>query len=384
MVALVRVVNESIAVVETVIAKLLNPSKTDFRDVVPAVLLNVADHARFMRIVVLDIPSLEEVQTDSAHLFAFVFRSSRAMRWAAGYIGVSYDGGDSWDPTRAQYTEEATIGLLVNDPAVVNLGNPRPALWDTYSQVIVEMMSGTLQSASRASVLAGANLLWINGELRAFSTATEIANVRATTAERTFILTDWIRGMYGTTPVDPLVGGEWVVDMTSPHVAVALPSGDDGLSLEYIARSDPALVPDGLPLALKDPYVVVGENLRPRGVAGVTFVQDATTNDWAIQFSRVTRNPNPQIFAERGVVDVDGTESFDIEIMSDGTPSATVKRSVVPVPTAPSAGEPEYELGAYTDAEQTTDFGGTQTKIYVRISSTSGTWLDGVPQLFES
>lgn len=375
MVAIVRVINETIAIVETVIVPtLLNISTRGERF---AWRSDKFSRPPPLELILLDIPALSEDHVLDPYAMAFIFPHQSNI-FEVGFVDVSYDDGDTWDEGRAEIKAFSTVGMVVeNGLGDRELGDPRSDRWDVYSQVTVEMFSGILESKTRAEVLSGANLVLINNEIRAFANAVEIVSTTIDTQPgigRMFELTDWIRGMRGTKPVETLPGFI-LVDLNGPHIPVRIPNGDDGVELRYRARSK------------RDPdnsqgfkLTILGENLRPFSPGVVSLIKDATTGDWAIKFSPVTRNPNPQIFSARGIVDLD-TGAWVAEIMSDGTSEATVKRSIAVTQDVTIPGQPVFETSAYSDADQVTDFGSTQATIFIRLSQT-GTWLDGIPTTF--
>jgi hypothetical protein len=62
---------------------------------------------------------------------------------------------------------------------------------------------GTLSSMDNASAAAGLNLIWVDGEMISFQTAT-------LTGTNTYNLTGLYRGLYGTSPGSHASGAKWV------------------------------------------------------------------------------------------------------------------------------------------------------------------------------
>jgi hypothetical protein len=376
MAALFAVVNESIAIVESISTKLENLSVIEV-----AHGFHENEQRRtppILTLIVLDIPSLHEDYEKDPYFFGFVFNRDQSASYDGGFIDVSYDGGLSWDLGRVEFEGkrgQATIGFVVDDPATGDreLGNPKPDRWDVYSQVTVEMASGELKSATKEEVYAGANLVRIDGEIRAFLTATEVTPLGIVAQGKTYRLTTWIRGLRGTTPIDPTPkefpgsGGRikaqpLVIDLTSPFVPVRIQTGDDATPLHYRARAREYDLEAGVELLGERDLTVLGENLRLLPPINVVAVQEANL-DWTITFDPVSRTSRPQLFSARGVQDPD-PETFDIQIL-ESSGSETVVRTI-PV-TAQAA--------TYTVAQQTADFGDTENAIFVTVLRT-GSWID--------
>lgn len=107
--------------------------------------------------------------------------------WRGSEIVASRDGGVS-------YASLATIGAPATAGTVIVAPSPgQTDRWDRISAIDVELLSDdmTLESATEASVLAGANLVLAGSEVLQFATTTPIG-------ARRFRLTTLLRGRRGT------------------------------------------------------------------------------------------------------------------------------------------------------------------------------------------
>ncbi|UAJ08817.1 phage tail protein [Polymorphobacter megasporae] len=133
---------------------------------------------------VLDLPSLDGVATTPRLLLAAAGPSSG---WRRAGVVVSRDGGASY-ATVATIDTPATLGVAAS---------PLPAgttdCWDRLSTIDVDLLEGamTLESASEAAVLAGANLALAGDEVFQFARAEAVA-------PRRYRLSVLLRGRRGT------------------------------------------------------------------------------------------------------------------------------------------------------------------------------------------
>ncbi len=373
MAALVEVVNEAIGITEVVILEIENLNElNDPR------LPEEFYYPPTIFIEALNIPSIEDDCCPDPFWYGSVARASGKPLWRGGIIEVSYDDNLTWTK-RADYVDESLTGVTVHEASGdQNLGTAIPDRWDVFSQVTVEMTSGGfLRSRTRDEVLAGANTLLINGEIRAFSTAVEIDPVDAAPygLGQTFVLTDWIRGMRGTTIVDPAIPPEpgsdalvrsLVVDLNGPLTKVLLPIGDDELVLQYRARDNSSNFEidsdeQGIEATL------TGENLKPRPVIDASTIRQ-TNNDWIIDWTRVSRNPCTQILSARGASDDDTPATFEVRILD--AVGGNLVRTLTTVVESTSTDQMLYPASA-----QVVDFGSIRTEIFVEIIRTTD-WAD--------
>ena len=190
MVAITKVVDETVDITETVVTVLENLSAINNPGLVEA-----PSYPPLIFIEAMDTANLFEDCCGNPHWLAAICMTDHGAAFAGGEIQASYDNGITW-AKRLRYSEESVCGLIVPGASGdQELGAPLPDRWDVFSQVTVEMVNdGVFESRSREAVYAGANKLYIGGEIRAFSTAVEIDPID--NGGRTFVLTDWIRGMH--------------------------------------------------------------------------------------------------------------------------------------------------------------------------------------------
>lgn len=160
------------------------PARAQFSD--PGRMLDHGDQAAGpTSLMALDLPPLPGELPDSPRLW--LAGAGASPGWRRAGVAISLDEGASYEP----------VGLL---PAPVPMGRAvsplppaSPAGWDRSSRVEVELLADTmwLESRSEATVLAGANLALLGGEIIQFVAAEALGN-------RRFSLSGLLRGRRGT------------------------------------------------------------------------------------------------------------------------------------------------------------------------------------------
>jgi hypothetical protein len=195
--------------------------------------------------------------------------------WRRAEFRVSRDTGESWE----------SVGVASTPTVMGNVLNAVPAgttsTWDLVSAIDVELLSDEmwLESRSRASVLAGTNLCFVEGELVQFANAELLA-------ARRFRLSGLLRGRRGT---EHMAGahapGERFVLLSLPTLfPLDLPVEAIGAELRVRAvppNADFADAPEVI-------HTIVGEALRPLGPVHVR-AKAMMGGDLAIEWKRRSR-----------------------------------------------------------------------------------------------
>lgn len=129
-----------------------------------------------------DIPIVSETH-DSPGFYAMATGASAS--WNTGVVYKSADKGATWNAAFT-ITSPTIMGLTKQ-----RLGSGPYTIWDNVNTVDVELVKGTLVSATDSLVLRGANLCLIGGEIVQFANAELIA-------PNTYRLSRLLRGRRGT------------------------------------------------------------------------------------------------------------------------------------------------------------------------------------------
>ena len=227
------------------------------------------------------------------------------------------------------------------------LASADPDIWDRTNSVTIDLFSGTLTSDTEINVLNGANGLLIGDELLQFVTA-------VTNADGTVTISTLLRGRRGTEYATGthVTGDRVVVLSASTVLRVVVDLSDHLTTFVYkaitlgSAQFSSATVTQQLLLRSQMPYA-------PSHVAGTR-----PANDWLFTLIRRTRIGGDW----KDLVDVplgEASENYEWDVMS----GATVKRTLTSI----------VESVTYTEADQTTDFGGVQSSVELNVYQLSDT-----------
>lgn len=260
-----------------------------------------------------------------------------ASGWGGAVVYRSDDGGANY--ARFGATESAaTIGSALDA-----LTSASTAVFDDKNKVTVLLLGAAqLQSASELAVLNGANAALLGSEIIQFKTATLISDNK-------YQLSGLLRGRLGTEwAVANHAAGERFVLLDSSLDKEVLSANIIGQARKYKAVTVGAT----LSSATAQDFTYTGIALKPYSPAQISGVRDGSGN-LTISWIRRTRTGGEL----RDFVDAplgESAELYDVEIMN----GASVVRSFLAL-TSPTA--------TYTAAQQTTDFGSTQSSVSVRI-----------------
>lgn len=277
--------------------------------------------------------------------------------WVGGTLWSSPDMGQTWSATNG-FTTEATVGYLVS-----GLITPTTfSLMDKASTLTVELYDGELDSVTELQMLNGANHFAVGADGRWEIIA---AQTCALQSDGTYLLTNLMRGRFGTERYAAHSAGDLVVLMDENALQYrTLNTSQIGLSTKYRALANGRVLDSVADVT----YTYAAANLKPLSPVYPAGSKNPSTNDWAITWIRRSRNDGEW----RDSVDAglgETSEAYEVEIYSSGT-YQTLKRTITGL-TSPTC--------TYTSAQQTTDFGGVQTQLYVKIYQLSSVVGRGAP-----
>lgn len=301
----------------------------------------------------LDIPCMQDVFNAPGFPAAMCGFSAT---WPGGTIFKSNDNGQTWTDVQG-FTGSVPIGISLS---VLAAG--RVDIIDTTNTLSVSLLAGELVSVTQAQLFNGANYFAIGAHGRWEIVAAQNCALQL---DGSYILSDFLRGRFGTEwAMSTHAVGDAVVLLTDADMAwIGIDTASIGLERQYRGITNGALIDSDASLD----FTYSGVNLECLSPVYLNGNRHPSTNDWTLTWIRRTRIDG----ALRNYVDVslgETAESYEIDIYSDGT-YATVKRTI----TASSA------TAAYTSAQQTTDFGGNQTTLYVKVYQLSATVGRGYP-----
>ncbi|MEQ1697883.1 MAG: glycoside hydrolase/phage tail family protein [Hyphomicrobiaceae bacterium] len=250
----------------------------------------------------------------------------------------------------------ATMGQTLSD-----LPAGPTARWDNATQLQVLIGTGTLTSASKIQVLAGANIAAVqtpsgDWEVLQFTTAT-------LTAPNTYVLSGLLRGQAGTDatfgPAIPAASP--FVLLNSAVTPLALTSAETRLPLNW--RYGPSSRGIGDATFATATHTFQALALRPLSPVHPK-AQRATNGDLTLTWIRRTRISGDSWELPDVPVSED-SERYEADILS----GATVKRTLVL--TSPTL--------TYTAADQIADFGALQSTLTIRLAQLSSSYGHGTP-----
>lgn len=291
----------------------------------------------------LDIPLLRDMDDDAGFYVAVCGQRSN---WFGCVIYKSLDGGQSYSEL-ITLIQPSTMGSTTTALGNFTGGN----IFDELNSVTVQLLNGSLASATELEVLNGANAAVIGNELIQFKTATLIA-------ANTYLLSGLLRGRKGTewNMATHAIGNRFVLVSKLAWRRIAASSAEIGLQRMYKAVSF------GMTLqkAAGKPFTNGAEGLECYSVVEVG-AGGVATNDVTFIWKRRSRISGEwRDYADAPIGEA--SESYEIEIW-DGATYTTLRRTLVSATLS----------AAYTAAQQTTDFGATQSIFYIRIFQLSAT-----------
>jgi hypothetical protein len=311
---------------------------------IPSTPVNVALEIGDSGMLFIDPPTLGADDT-VPRAFAVVHGYGKTG-WPGATIHRSYDNGESYVQIGKQNVE-STWGI---SESAISSGSTYG--WDDSSVITVKLKTGTLNSATDTSVLAGANLLLIGKELLNFGVATLIGPGE-------YHITHLLRGKQGTEwAISTHVVNELVVLMDSNLFEIVISDTDRGKTWTY------KVVTNGSDITKADPQQlqIFGNNLLPWTATNLAGARDATTEDWNLTwigrakfnngFTDYVEAPNDPDFGGFAICIYNGT--------------TLVRKQIVYGPSF-----------AYTKVLQVQDFGSAQTTLKYTITQISNKYGGG-------
>lgn len=289
----------------------------------------------------LDIPLLREAD-DSPGWYVAAKRNTDGSLWPGASIFQSWDDISYADV--ATFTSESVFGMAGTVLEDWTGGN----VFDEISSVQVDVGAGQLSSSTRTAMLADLtiNVMIVGAEVIRFRTATM-------TAPGVYTLTGLIRGFRGTQwAMTGHAANERVVLLSPSMLQTVAAQASQINVLRYVVG-----VTFNKPLSSDEPeeFTDTGIRLMPFAPTDLRISRDTSANI-SSTFKRMTRLSfrflSPGIDPPLG----EAAELYDAVIYSDNT-YTTVKRTI-------TVSEQTF---SYSAADQTTDFGSTQSTIYVEV-----------------
>jgi Putative phage tail protein len=303
----------------------------------------------------LDLPPLRDQDGNTTTLLIYVCEFSTQPSWPGAVLFKSSDGGGTWVQSLA--TNQNTAGTAGTTTSALTPwagGNT----FDELSTVSVSLLpyGATLASASALSVLNGANVAVIGGEIVQFKNATLVAGT-------TYALSGFLRGRFGTeSAMGTHAAGETFVLLANSSGAqgglntLAEGTADIGVPRQYRAVTNGAAVSSA---AIKT-LTATGNNLLPFAPVYLHIWQVPGSADIGIGWTRRNRiSWQWQPFTD--IPMSEATEAYIVTIF-DGL--GNVKRTI-------NVSGLGVETAIYTAAQQTTDFGTTLTSLAFGVQQVS-------------
>lgn len=299
--------------------------------------------------LLLDLPMIRD--TDDGAGFGAAM-TSPLPNWPGGALFRSRDNGSTWASIQG-FAGGVPIGygrtaLSANDGYVVDYSN----------SLTVDLLSGSLSSITEAQMLTGLN--WcaygVDGrwELLRFTTAT-------LNADGSYTLTGLLRGCRGTEWTTGLhTDGDWFVFLDDSDVAVV---GADINNLGVGVLFKGASVGQDVSTVASQSFTYNGANLKP--LPPVLPYVEMDGDAYLINATRRSRFTSSVWTTGIDYILGEASESYEIDILDTGVVVRTLSGTSFPI--------------TYSEADQITDFGSTQTSIDIKIYQMSATVGRGFP-----
>ena len=283
-------------------------------------------------VLLIDLPQLTEDQP--AHR---PFIAAHATPWPGEMAVFRSPSTDGFD-LLTTFGGRARIGTLVSD----FYASPT-SRFDLGNALVVDLLTGTLESVSDLTLFGGANALAVEStpgtwEIVQAGTADLIAPGR-------YRLTQLLRGQRGTEGAmgNPAPAGARVVVLDD--TLASLPIAEADLGLPWNWRVGPASRSVSDETYVASSFTPVGVGLRPFSVAHVEqpWRTPRIPGDLTIRWTRRSRSLAADNWGAVEVPLIEEVEAYEVEIL-DG---ATIKRTLTTTTTS----------AMYTAAQQTADWG---------------------------
>ncbi|SIO34766.1 Putative phage tail protein [Rhodovulum sp. ES.010] len=283
--------------------------------------------------VLLDLPQLTEDQP--AHR---PFAAAHGVPWP-GEIAVFRSPSSDGFELLTSFGTRARIGALVSD----FYAGPT-SRFDLGNVLVVDLLSGTLESVTDLTLFGGANALAVESAPGVWEIVQ--AGAAELLAPGRYRLTRLLRGQRGTEGAmgNPAPAGARVVVLDDSLASLPIAEADVGIPWNW--RIGPASRPVSDETYVAQAFTPQGVGLRPFSVAHVVqpWRSPRTPGDLTIRWTRRSRALSADSWGAVDAPFAEELESYEVEIL-DG---ATVKRVLSTSTTS----------ALYTTAQQTADWGG--------------------------
>lgn len=299
-------------------------------------------------LVLLDLPALRDEDGLDAGYYAAMKGSGSG--WHGASVLVSNDDGGSY-LIAGSVSRSALIGELQE---VLPVGST--TTFDEGNEIVVsvsENEAAGFENASEASIFAGANLVAIGADGR--WNLVQFKNAEYDPLYEVWHLSGLLQGRKGTEwAVGTSQVGDSVVLLTDGGVTrVSMEIGSIGFERRHKAQSFGKAAPTDYQV-----FASEGVALKPYSVVDVQGVRDGG-GDLTVTFLRRGRIGR-ELMSGVDIPLSEVSEEYEVDIYS----GASVVRTIT---------VEDEELFTYTAAEQTTDFGSTQSAITMKIYQMSAT-----------
>lgn len=331
-------------------AALYTPAALGEEGLAPPATISLAGPSAY---ALMDLPALTADMDESAYVAAMTGYTSG---WPGGILFRSADGGQTWDDVQG-FSGKGTMGSARNTIPSAPSGTV-----DAASVLQVDLLSGELESVTELAMLNGANHFAYGADGRWEIIA---ARTRTLQADGSVLLQDMLRGRFGTEHnTGNHAVGDAVVLLNDPDNAlIGMDSAAIGLSRLYRGITAGRSIDSDTERA----FTYRAVNLEPLSPVHLRGSRHPSTNDWTLAWVRRTRVGGEW----RDYVDAsvsEAAEAYEVDVYADDSYS-TVVRTL-------SSASPTVE---YSSAEQVTDFGSVQIRLYVSVYQISATVGRGYP-----
>jgi len=308
--------------------------------------------------ILMDLPQLSEDQP--AHR---PFVAAHAVPWP-GEMAVFRSGSSDGFELLTTFGGRARIGVLVSDFW------PGPtSRFDLGNVLVVDLLSGTLESVTDLALFGGANALAVESAPGIWEIVQ--AGAAELLAPGRYRLTRLLRGQRGTEGAmgNPAPAGARVVVLDESLASLPIAEADLGLPWNW--RIGPASRPVSDETYVATSFTPEGVGLRPFSVAHVEqpWRKPQTPGDLTIHWTRRSRSLSADNWGAGEVPLAEEVEAYEVEIL-DGP---AVKRTLAAASTSV----------VYTAAQQSADWGaplGSGDTLTVRIFQLSALIGRGMPK----
>jgi hypothetical protein len=296
-----------------------------------------------------DLPLLRDSDSNPSGSGFYAAISSIAAGWPGGVLFQSSDN--------AEFTQIDSEDVPASFGSALNALPPpaSPWVWDTVNSLYINLVTGALAGASDLSILNGANVLIVGGEVIQFADAVQ-------NEDGSWTVSRLLRGRRGTEAActGHAVGEVVIQLLTGGVLREAAPLSQIG-QLRYYQG-----ITEGQPVGSSQDVnlTLAGNDLKPYSVVAISGTQDSS-GDWVMAWIRRTRIGGAWMDGTGTVPLSEVSEAYQIDILNGSTVVRTIDAS------SPYA--------VYLAAQQVADFGSAQATLRVNIYQMSAQAGRGFP-----